>query len=610
MGKIIELDPLTINKIAAGEVIERPASVVKELVENSIDAGADSITIMVEEGGKKRIEVIDNGEGMSHEDAILAVKRHTTSKIRSAEDLFSIITLGFRGEALASIVSVAIVDIYTRTADEEIGTHLRVEGGKITIDEKVSTPKGTRISVKNLFYNIPVRRKFLKSITTELNHITEYTTKLALSHPNVNVILKHNNKTLITAPRGELLTKIVSIFGKSIAKACLAVKKSKNNYFIEGYITKPDFARKSKDFLYIFVNRRPISSKLITDAILEGYRTAIPHDRYPIVFLFLKIPPNEIDVNIHPTKKEIKFSNEAAVFSLVYEGVKEALQTAGIEVFRKTETPTIFPQKKFSSTFGDKLQNSQQKQKSLQTTGRGIERRYQRTHITTTVKQQPLKSFLGDFKRASQLEEKIEEDSTISIKVFGVIRNTYIIAETQDGLLLCDFHAAAEKINYVKYMNQIKRGKVSVQNLLVPATIELKPSEIELIRDIKEQLKNFGFEVEAFGNNELIIRTIPAILGRSVSHNLARDLIDIFKDKAPEIKSLEPANVDFIKDIVSLLSCRRAVKSGDKISEHEAEKILKDLFNLDDPFTCPHGRPTAVLLDDKYLEKLFKRDYR
>ncbi|MHA1952667.1 MAG: DNA mismatch repair endonuclease MutL, partial [Candidatus Heimdallarchaeaceae archaeon] len=265
--KIIKLDSLTINKIAAGEVIERPSSVVKELVENSIDADSTEITINIQEGGKKLIEIIDNGNGMSHDDAVLAIQRYSTSKIRTADDLFSIHSLGFRGEALASIVSVAQVEITTKSSDDELGTLLSVEGGEIKINKKTTASNGTRIAVRNLFFNVPVRRKFLKSITTEINHITEFTTKLALAYPNISFSLNHNGKSLISAPKGELISQITAIFGNKIAKACTSIEKKENSYSITGFITKPEFSRKSKDYMYIFVNKRPISNKLISDAI-------------------------------------------------------------------------------------------------------------------------------------------------------------------------------------------------------------------------------------------------------------------------------------------------------------------------------------------------------
>jgi len=331
--KIVKLDRLTINKIAAGEVIERPASVVKELVENSIDAQSSKVTINIQEGGKKTVEVIDDGIGMESTDARLSIDRHTTSKINNADDLFSIHSLGFRGEALASIVSVAQVEIITKTEESDLGIHLVIEGGEIVSDKQASAPKGTRISVKNLFFNVPVRRKFLKTTSTEINHITEYVTKLALANPSISFTLTHNGKDILTAPKGDLIAQITAIFGENIARACLPINKKENDYTVTGFITKPEFSRKSKDYLYIFVNGRAVTNKVISEAVLRGYGTSVPHNRYPIIFLYFDLPPDEVDVNVHPTKKEIRFSNEAKVYALIESATRESLEKSGLKLF-------------------------------------------------------------------------------------------------------------------------------------------------------------------------------------------------------------------------------------------------------------------------------------
>ncbi|MHA1259196.1 MAG: DNA mismatch repair endonuclease MutL, partial [Candidatus Heimdallarchaeaceae archaeon] len=436
--KIRKLDNLTINKIAAGEVIERPASVVKELVENAIDAKSTEITINIHDGGKKLIEVIDNGIGMSYEDALLSIQRHSTSKITSADDLFSIVSLGFRGEALASIVSVAQVELITREQTEELGVHLIVEGGE----------RGTRIIVKNLFYNVPVRRKFLKSTTTEVNHIIEHVTKLALAYPKITFLLSHGGKNLISAPKGSLLLQITSIFGKSIGKACIEVEAEEEEYLLRGFITKPEFSRKSKDYIYIFVNGRPISNKIILDAIMQGYGTAIPHGRFPIVFLFLKIPPSEIDVNIHPTKKEIRFSREAKVFSLIATSINKALQSEGLKIFERVEQASTQPNSDLTSSFPKEEGFSIEKKIEF-----SVDRYLQ-------PEKRPIKTDFDARKR--------------SIRVLGIIKDTYIIAETKEGLLLCDQHAAHEKINYIKYLDQLQRKKLAIQELLAPEAVSLK----------------------------------------------------------------------------------------------------------------------------------------
>ncbi|MCG3221935.1 MAG: DNA mismatch repair endonuclease MutL [Candidatus Heimdallarchaeota archaeon] len=604
--KIIKLDSLTINKIAAGEVIERPSSVVKELVENSIDADSTEIIINIQEGGKKLIEIIDNGNGMSHDDAGLAIQRYSTSKIRTADDLFSIHSLGFRGEALASVVSVAQVEITTKAKEDELGTLLSVEGGEIKTDKKTTASNGTRIAVRNLFFNVPVRRKFLKSITTEINHITEFTTKLALAYPNISFSLNHNGKSLISAPKGELISQITSIFGNKVAKACISIEKNENNYSITGFITKPEFSRKSKDYMYIFVNKRPISNKLISDAILQGYGTAMPSNRYPIVFLFLDLPTEEVDVNVHPTKKEIRFSKEPFIFSLVESCVQKSLIDSGLKIFERISDtkiqPTLFREMPKEGTV-----SSKQFPKAI------------KTEVTVDDKSsirmikrrdQTIEYFLPEGERKGK-DKEFQIEKKASIRVIGLIKNTYIIAETEEGLFLCDQHAAHEKINYSKYLNQLENKKISIQKLLAPVSVELKPSEFQMIEEMKIQLKSYGFDVEVFGKNEILIRSIPSIMGVTISHEVAKDIIDIIKEHRKEIKeNLVLEDLDFIKEIVSLFACRRSIKAGDKISVREAEMLISELLTLKEPFTCPHGRPTIIILNEKYLEEIFQRDYR
>ncbi|MHA1400576.1 MAG: DNA mismatch repair endonuclease MutL [Candidatus Heimdallarchaeaceae archaeon] len=610
---VIELDTATINKIAAGEVIERPASVVKELVENSIDANSSTIEINIHEGGKKLIEVIDDGAGMTHEDAVLAIKRHTTSKLKTAADLFDIRSLGFRGEALASIVSVSMVEIVTRPRGAELGTKLIIEGGKITLDTQISAPIGTRISVKNLFFNVPVRKKFLKNISTELKHITEIITKLALSNPQISITLKHEGKTLISAPKGDLLTNIATIFGKNMAKGALQVSKSEDGYYLDGYILKPEFARKSKDYLYLFVNHRPIKNKLITDAILAGYGTTIPHGSYPIVFLNFNLPADNVDVNIHPTKREVKFAQESKVFSLFERTIKETIEQSKLEIFERIKQPKIQP----TLLEGIKKQKNQgisQTSPTIKTTvkPRTLGGKYEVPFSIRKTRSPTLQGFIPseiDDKESLVYEEREEQKG--EIRVLGIIRNTYIVAETEKGLLLCDQHAAAEKVNYIKYLRQIRNKKVPQQKLLSPVVVNLKPSELSEIEEIKEKLEGLGFLIEEFGTSEVIVRGVPSILGKIISPEIVSDVIDILKNHAEEIKekvALEKLN--FVKDIVALTSCRRSIKAGDKISKVEGEKLIEELLTQEDPWTCPHGRPTMVILGEDYLEELFGRDYK
>ena len=601
--KIVKLDKLTISKIAAGEVIERPASVVKELVENSIDAQSSKITINIQEGGKKTVEVIDDGIGMESTDARLSINRHTTSKINNADDLFSIHSLGFRGEALASIVSVAQVEIITKTEESDLGIHLVIEGGEIVSDKQASAPKGTRISVKNLFFNVPVRRKFLKTTSTEINHITEYVTKLALVDPSISFTLTHNGKDILTAPKGDLIAQITAIFGENIARACLPINKKENDYTVTGFITKPEFSRKSKDYLYIFVNGRSVTNKVISDAVLRGYGTAVPHNRYPIIFLYFDLPLDEVDVNVHPSKKEIRFSNEAKVYALIESAIRESLEKSGLKLFETV----IETRHKPTTLTSIEIKSHESSKRKLPVS---VSPRERPDYTIVKSKEQRIDKFLPITDKNIELQEKSFERKK-SIRVLGIIKDTYIVAETQEGLFLCDQHAAHEKINYEKYIRQIKKKSVSIQQLLAPVSVTLKPSEFEIIESIKENLKTFGFEIEVFGKNEILIRSIPSIMGITIEFDTAKDMIDIFKTNVSEIKEkLDLEDLGFVKDIISIFACRRSIKAGDKITLDRAELLLKELLELEEPFTCPHGRPTIIILNEKYIEELFKRDYR
>jgi len=601
--KIVKLDKLTINKIAAGEVIKRPASVVKELVENSIDAQSSKITINIQEGGKKTVEVIDDGIGMESKDARLSINRHTTSKIKNADDLFSIHSLGFRGEALASIVSVAQVEIVTKTEESDLGIHLVIEGGEIVSDKQTSSPNGTRISVKNLFFNVPVRRKFLKTTSTEINHITEYVTKLALADPSISFTLTHNGKDILTAPKGDLIAQITAIFGENIARACLSINKKENDYNVTGFITKPEFSRKSKDYLYIFVNGRSVTNKVISDAVLRGYSTSVPHNRYPIIFLYFDLPPDEVDVNVHPTKKEIRFSNEAKVYALIESATRESLEKSGLKIFE-----TVIKTKHKPTTLTSIEAKSPESSKRKLPVS--VSPRERPDYTIVKSKEQRIDKFLPITDKTLEFREKSFERKK-SIRVLGIIKDTYIVAETQEGLFLCDQHAAHEKINYEKYIRQIKKKNISIQQLLAPVSVSLKPSEFEIIEGIKENLKTFGFEIEIFGKNEILIRSIPAIMGVTIEFDTAKDMIDIFKTNVSEIKEkLDLEDLGFVKEIISIFACRRSIKAGDKITLDRAELLLKELLELEEPFTCPHGRPTIIILNEKYIEELFKRDYR
>jgi DNA mismatch repair protein MutL len=505
-------------------------------------------------------------------------------------------------------VSVAQVEIFTKRENEELGTHIQVEGGKILLDKNISVANGTKITVRNIFYNVPVRRKFLKSETTEMNHITEFITKLALAFPKISFSLVHNGRSVITAPKGDLISQINSIFGKNISKACIPVSKTEDGYTVTGFITKPEFSRKSRDYLYIFVLNRPVVNKIIADAILRGYGTALPHNRTPIVFLNITIPKDEIDVNVHPTKREVRFSKEAKLFALVELAVKESLEKSGLEIFERVSEPKHKPTKLDQHPTTPDVVSKQPTQ--IRSSPSPSLAKDKLGYKVVKTRDKSIDHFLPSTQKGTSYQ-KHEQSQKILIKILGIIKDTYIIAETNEGLLLCDQHAAHEKINYSKYVNQIERKKITVQSLLAPVSVSIKPSELEIINDLKTNLKEYGFELEIFGKNEILIRSIPSIMGIAISYELAKDLIDIFKENIDQIsKQIKPEDLDFIKDIVSIFACRRSIKAGDKISVSEAESLIENLLKLEEPYTCPHGRPTMVILNQKYIEEIFQRDYK
>lgn len=567
MPKIRLLDEDTINKIAAGEVIERPASAIKELVENSIDAGATKILIEVEEGGKSLIKVTDDGCGIEAEDLPMAFQKHATSKITGAKDLERIETLGFRGEALASIASVAkSIEVTTKTRSAPTGTYLRMESGRIVEKKDIGCPIGTSIAVRELFYNVPARRKHLKSREAELVHIVDAVTEMAIINHVISFELFSGKRTLFRSSRSSSWDDVLlKIFDLKTMKGMMPFCAEGRGWRLNGAAGDPLSTRSSPDRIFIYVNGRPVYSRALTAALREAYRSIIPTGRSPIAVLSLEIGPELVDVNVHPTKREIRLLREEEISAAITDAVSKALRTKpDAEPLRET------PRVEMPAMQGTVItQSSEQKTLPMEVTGGEVE-----MSVASEVPQ---------------------------IRILGQVKKLYILAESDQGLLVIDQHAAAERIRFERLVQLYNRKRIS-QELAVPVTIELAPSEQILIESWKDTLQEIGFEISPFGGKTYHVRAVPA-MGRRLEnpeavHDVLRALFTLGK-VGPKDTSKE--------EILKLLACRGSIKSGKELTLPEMNALIKDLYACQNPLTCPHGRPVVVVMTQEELERLFSR---
>lgn len=585
MNKIRLLDEDTINKIAAGEVIERPASAVKELVENSIDAGATKIMIEVEEGGKSLIKVTDDGCGIEAEDLQLAFQKHATSKIAGAKDLERIETLGFRGEALSSIASVArSIEVHTKTRSAPTGTYLRIEGGRIAEKKEIGCPIGTSISVRDLFYNVPARRKHLKSKDAELVHIVDAITEMAIINYGISFDLFSGKRTLFKSSRSSSWEGVLlKIFDLKTMKGMMPFSAEGRGWKLLGAAGDPLSTRSSPDRIFVYVNGRPVYSRALTAALREAYRSIIPTGRSPIAVLSLEIGPELVDVNVHPAKREIRLLREEEISAALTVAVSDALRTkAEVEPLR--ETPRVEMPEMQGAVI---TQSSEQKTLPMEATGGGLE-----MSVATEV---PVDS---DVLAGPGV---LVAPNIPQIKILGQVKKLYILAESDQGLLIIDQHAAAERIRFERLRALYSQKKIS-QELAEPVTIELAPNEQILIDSWKDVLLEIGFEIEPFGGKTYHVRAVPA-LGRKLEspeavHDVLRALFTLGKI-GPKDTSRE--------DVLKLLACRGSIKSGKELSMQEMRDLLSNLYSCQNPLTCPHGRPVTVSITQEELERLFSR---
>lgn len=572
MQKIRLLDEATVNKIAAGEVIERPASVVKELIENSIDAGASEIRVEIKKGGKELIRVTDNGCGMSKEDASVSFLKHATSKINTISDIENVGTMGFRGEALSSIAAVSKMEIITKTGEELSGTKIIVHGSKTVSITETGTASGTTITAEELFYNTPARKKYLKSDSTELAHITDIITKNAIGHNNITFTLNHNGREIIKSPAGDVYDTLIHIYGQDVARSMVPVHIESGVAQVTGYISKPVVTRGNLDYQSIFINDRSVTSREISFALRRGYGTLLPKGRFPVAVLKITVDRNEVDVNVHPTKNQVRLSHEREIANTVASAVRRGL-------YGKNLIPeaSIEPVQTLISNVPE-TQLVREQSPGLKVPVKDTERRLRRTE------QQ------DDGKPAPDIPE---------LKVLGQVESVYVITETGDGLTIIDQHAAHERILFEQVRDS---RRTDSQELIVPVNLELDPKERTLMKECIPYLEEFGFRISEFGPDSFAITAVPDVLGKLEDTELVHDIIiDILKEG--KIKE----GTGIFDRVTKSVACRGAIKAGADCSPDQMKNLISQLLKTENPYTCPHGRPTMVTLNRQELDKLFKR---
>ena len=591
MSKIKIMDEILANKIAAGEVVEKCVSIVKELVENSIDAQSTIIKIELKESGIGEIKVTDNGIGMDYDDALLAFSRHATSKLINEEDLFRINSLGFRGEALPSIASVSLVSLKTSTGN--IGTHIIIKGGKIISNEKSEARKGTEISVKKLFYNTPARLKHLNSLYTELANIIDFVNKISLSYPNISFYLSNDGKEILnTDGRGNLLKVINNIYGINITKKMIEIRNNDDEYEIYGHISMPEVTKSTRNSIVTIVNGRVVKNQEINKIINESYHTYKPDDRYPIVILKITVDTSLTDVNIHPTKQDIKFGKIEELKELISSTIKKALDekmlipkiennVSEIPLYNK-----IKPVKEENIVSNVNLNENQD------------------LNIIEKKENEEIKLDLDYIKEETEMYQKniVEPENKVPVMYpVGLVKGTYIICQNEDGMFLIDQHAANERINYEYYYNELTNGSEEIE-MLIPMNIELPYNEYLIVKQNIEILREMKFNIEEFGINSFIIRSHPIWLPNGNEEVAIKKIIELIVTKEKDFDKNK-----FNDRVAMTVSCKASIKANDNISIDEMETLVNRLRKCKNPYTCPHGRPTIIFYSNYELEKLFKR---
>ncbi|WP_017796746.1 DNA mismatch repair endonuclease MutL [Oceanobacillus kimchii] len=628
---IIQMPDALANKIAAGEVVERPASVVKELLENSIDAGATWIRVEIKEAGLEEIRITDNGAGMEEDDVERAFLRHATSKIKNESDLFHVKTLGFRGEALASIASVSKLSVQTSQGDQA-GTLLQLEGGSLKHRGKSDARQGTDITVSELFYNTPARLKYMKSLHTELGHISDVLNRMALAHPEVRIEALHNDKGLIrTTGNGDILQVISQVYGMSVAKQMLPVELKTLDYSVHGYIAKPEVTRASRNYMSTIINGRFIRNIGLNKAILQGYHTLLPIGRSPIVVLNVEMDPILVDVNVHPAKLEVRFSKDKELFTSVENMIRDRFRE--ITLIPKVEKQPTQRQKSEQSSFRFDTNNrkglpmhsesfSSQDSRSIirdqtekfdqpQTEDGAINHEIERnSNLTDNYKPEVTEEVSVDMSTSpfEEVDNPIQEEQTKTFDKrvpmmypIGQLQGTYILAQNENGLYMVDQHAAQERVKYEFFRDKLGKPMNESQELLIPMTFDFSKQESLFIENHKEDLEQVGLFFEAFGNQTYVIRSHPTWFPKGFEEEVIREMVD-------QVMHESKISVEGIREEAAILmSCKRSIKANHYLTSDEMYQLLEDLRNTTDPFTCPHGRPIIVHFSTYELEKMFKR---
>lgn len=622
MANIQVLDKVTIDKIAAGEVIERPASIVKELVENAIDAGADAVTVEIKEGGISFIRIADNGCGIPREEVPLAFLRHSTSKIRSADDLVHVSSLGFRGEALSSIAAIAQVELITKTRDQELGTNYQIEGGIEKSIEDTGAPDGTTFLIRQMFYNTPARRKFLKTAMTEAGHVSELMTRLALSHPEVSIQFINNGQTkLHTSGNGKVKDVIYHIFGRDISNNLLEINAGTDGIRLTGFIGKPLISRGNRNYENYYINGRYVKSNIIAKAIEDAYKDFTMQHKYPFTVLHFTMDGSDLDVNVHPTKMELRFSNQQGVYNFVYTALQDALHERELiprvelpetKPAEPKETKKTEPQEKNLDYFMSKMKervtsyHNQMSQAEVKDTGAIHREKEQTDRIREAVnynKKQPTPKPPEKEEQLNLFEEKLlTQEAVQQYKLIGQVFETYWLVEFNDQLYIIDQHAAHERVLYEKTLHGMKDRDFTSQYLSPPIVLNLSMQEAEILNTHMDNFANMGFEIEPFGGDSYAVRAVPANLFSIAKKDLLIEMLDGLADGIST--TLAP---DLIAEKVASMSCKAAVKGNAKLSATEAEALIGELLKLENPYHCPHGRPTIIAMTKRELEKKFKR---
>lgn len=616
MPNIAILNQETIDKIAAGEVVERPCSVVKELVENAIDAGSTAITVEIKEGGISFIRITDNGCGIEREQVAVAFYRHSTSKIRSAEDLLTVKSLGFRGEALSSISAVARVELITKTYDELTGTRYVIEGSKELSNEEIGAPDGTTFIVKDLFYNVPARRKFLKTAQTEGSYISDMVEKLALSHPDISFKFINNNQTkLHTSGNGNRKDIIYHIFGREISSSLLEVKHECEYFKVEGFIGKPVITRGNRNYENYFINGRYVKSNILSRAIEEAYKSFLMQHQYPFTVLYFTFF-SELDVNVHPTKMELRFDNNNEIYVELCDTIyailshKEMIPEVPVDSTPapkkivheyKEPIPEPFEKRRINevraaesrSVYGQSVTSTVKNYSATEPAAKAPETStaYEPAHVVTGTQQT-----LGDYDKVF-----LTESAKKQFSIIGQLFKTYWLIEFEDKLYIIDQHAAHEKVLYEKTMARLANKDFTSQRISPPIVMTLDARECEMLEKYRPQIEQFGYEVEHFGGKEYMISAIPDNLFNIDMKDLFIEMLDDFSNATGR------QTPDIITEKVASMSCKAAVKGNDKLTLPEINKLIDELLSLDNPYNCPHGRPTIISMSKYEIEKKFKR---